>query len=104
MLPVPAQENSEIFPVGCAPSFKRIKTTAVPESMALRLIEAQEAERSRIARQLHDDHSQRLAVLSLGLNALRHDVPEEQREAVAMLQRQAIELSAEIRQLSHELH
>jgi two-component system sensor histidine kinase UhpB len=38
-------------------------------SLAGRLITAQETERTRIARELHDDVSQRLATLAIGLSA-----------------------------------
>jgi signal transduction histidine kinase len=72
--------------------------------MSGRLIAAQEDDRSRIARQLHDDLSQRLAVLSMGLSSLRAHLPANEHAALAAIQRQAIELSNEIRQLSHELH
>ena len=40
------------------------------KEMTGRLISAQEEERSRIARELHDDFNQRLALLSIGLERL----------------------------------
>jgi PAS domain S-box-containing protein len=73
-----------------------------------RLIEAQEEERSRIARELHDDVGQRLAVLSWGLQQLHTELPPD---APAFLSEQldstlgqASEISNEVRNLSHRLH
>ena len=50
------------------------------------LINAQEDERSRLASELHDDFSQRLAVLSLGLETAAEMVPESPQEATRQLQ------------------
>ena len=44
-------------------------------SIGSRLIEAQEDERARIARELHDDFSQRMALLAIELDRLRQDMP-----------------------------
>ncbi len=41
----------------------------------LRLVKAQEQERSRIARELHDDIGQRLALLTVELDLLRKNAP-----------------------------
>ena len=44
------------------------------------LINAQEAERSRLAAEIHDDFSQRLAILALGLDAAAHDISASRQE------------------------
>ena len=44
--------------------------------MSRKLIEAHEQERTRIARELHDDVVQRLALLSLELEGVQEDVPD----------------------------
>jgi PAS domain S-box-containing protein len=72
--------------------------------LAARLIEAQEAERTRIAMELHDGLSQRLAALSMGLSALKRHLGAEGLEQVARLQSATVALANEIRGLSHELH
>lgn len=72
--------------------------------LAGRLITAQEEERARIARQLHDDLSQRLAAVSLGLSAIKRHVSPGGQQDLARLQRGAIALAEEVRSLSHELH
>ena len=46
------------------------------QHLAGRLIEAQDAERARIARDLHDDVSQQLAGLSIALSGLKHRMDE----------------------------
>jgi signal transduction histidine kinase len=71
-----------------------------------RLIAAQEVERRRIARELHDDLSQRLALLSLELERLTQtqfaDPVLSQR--LDRLTKQASEIAADVHRLSHRLH
>jgi signal transduction histidine kinase len=71
------------------------------------LINAQEDERARLASELHDDFSQRLAILSLGLEAVAETVPESPAEAnrqLNALMNSASELGADLHTLSHRLH
>jgi two-component system sensor histidine kinase UhpB len=74
--------------------------------LAARLIVAQDDERARIARDLHDDINQQLAALSIILSGLRRRLPERAdiREELALLQRHVIDLADDVRALSHELH
>ena len=71
-----------------------------------RLLEAQEAERARIARELHDDIGQRLALLSMALQELQQsaDSPNELRRSIAALSRETVEIATDVQALSHELH
>jgi PAS domain S-box-containing protein len=76
-------------------------------SMSQRLIEAQEQERSRIARELHDDTSQRLAMLALWIGQLENDLPGqavELRGRVDKLRKDVLEVSKSVRIVAHELH
>ncbi len=71
------------------------------------LINAQEVERARVASELHDDFSQRLAMLSLGLENAAEMVPESPTEAnrqLHELMNSADELGADLHTLSHRLH
>ena len=72
-------------------------------SVSRRLIEAQEQERLRISRELHDDIAQRVALLAIELQQLLEE-PSEARGRIAKLQKQTAEIAADIQSLSHELH
>ncbi|WP_375788413.1 histidine kinase [Bradyrhizobium sp. Pha-3] len=75
--------------------------------LAGRLINAQEEERARIARELHDDVGQRVASLSIGLSGLKGRVPDSEeavRRELSRLQQQTVNLAGDLRDLSHELH
>lgn len=71
-----------------------------------KLIEAEEQERKRIARELHDDIGQRLAMLTVELELLRQDPPgmPDIRSHLGKLQDQASQLTSDVQTLSHELH
>jgi len=71
--------------------------------MTRKLVEAQEKERARIARELHDDVNQRLAMLSLEVEQLQEN-PSEIQPRAKELRRQIAELSNDVQALSHELH
>jgi two-component system sensor histidine kinase UhpB len=79
------------------------------QDLAGRLIAAQDTERARIARDLHDDVSQQLAGLSIGLSALRRRLlsltgDERLRNDVVALQQRIISLAENVRHLSRDLH
>jgi integral membrane sensor domain MASE1 len=67
------------------------------------LIEAQEQERHRIGRELHDDITQRLAMLALELDQMQNS-PFEVRSRLKELRNQTNEISNDVQALSHELH
>ena len=71
--------------------------------MSRKLLESQEQERARIARELHDDISQRLALLTIDLGQLQGD-PSEIQKRVQELQQRTAEISNDVQALSHELH
>jgi signal transduction histidine kinase len=84
---------------------ERQRAEEVLQDLGGRLIEAQENERSRIARELHDDFNQRLALLSIELGQLgKTQTKHSVREACQKLQRQAQQLSADLHLLSYRLH
>jgi len=87
---------------------QRALEESVEQSQALsgRLLTAVETERSRIARELHDDVSQRLAAFSIVLSRMRQNLPAETpvRSDIVWLQQQTATLVDGIRHLSHELH
>ncbi|HWN99645.1 MAG TPA: PAS domain S-box protein [Blastocatellia bacterium] len=71
-----------------------------------RLIKAQEEERSRIARELHDDLNQRMALFSIELEQLAQKTPAKGRlrPQIKALWTKAQEISGEIHRVSYQLH
>ncbi len=75
---------------------------AALEKIGGKLIEAQEKERSRIARELHDDICQRLALLSLELEQVNQ--VSKLNGGFAEIQQHCSEIAADVQALSHQLH
>jgi len=71
--------------------------------MTRKLVAAQEKERTRIARELHDDISQRLALLAIELEQLQND-PSEIQQRLSKLRKHTAEISIDVQALSHDLH
>src|SRR5205814_2867270 len=71
-----------------------------------KLIEVQEKERRHIARELHDDINQRIAMLAIELQQLERNRALKPRlqHKILKLFNQAVELSSSVQALSHELH
>ena len=71
------------------------------------LINAEEKERSRVASELHDDFSQRLAILALGLENVDEATPaslDHVHKQLHELARSTSELGSDLHTLSHRLH
>lgn len=81
-------------------SYGRLRT------LAGKLIAAQELERARIARDMHDDFNQQLAALAVSMSALRRRGrgDDELHDSLTTLQERTIALTDQIRHFSHELH
>jgi PAS domain S-box-containing protein len=91
----------------CVDITERKSSAESLQALTGRLIHIQEEERARIARELHDDFSQRLALQCIDIEQLRKKLPglevEEQARLTRMLKRTKT-MSSDIRSLSHELH
>jgi PAS domain S-box-containing protein len=75
------------------------------EKVGGRLIEAQERERSRIARELHDDICQRLALLSLELEQADANSDGSQGNSqIDDIRKHCADIATDVQALSHELH
>jgi PAS domain S-box-containing protein len=85
---------------------ERKQTEEALRDLSGRLINAQEEERKRVARELHDDLNQRMALLSMELAQLEQQIhkPRRLRPLIQNLQTKAQEISAEIHRLSYRLH
>ena len=77
------------------------------EKVSGRLIEAEEKERSRIARDLHDDICQRLALLSMELeraNRRQNGSDPDMTKSLQEIRAHCSEIANDVQSLSHELH
>ena len=74
------------------------------EKIGGKLIEAQEEERSRIARELHDDICQRLALLSMELEQANRGSNSGRSPKLEEIRRHCAEIAVDVQALSHKLH
>lgn len=75
--------------------------------LGVRILMVQEEERRRVARELHDDFSQRLALLAIDLEQLAQRPPATRQDWDARIRAmwsQTQELTSDIHRLSHQLH
>jgi signal transduction histidine kinase len=74
--------------------------------LSARLLQLQDDERRRIARELHDSVGQMLAALTMNLSAVRLDVERMVKTAHALTDSENLvqEMSTEVRTISHLLH
>ena len=74
--------------------------------LSARLLQLQDDERRRIARDLHDSVGQLLAGLTMNLSAVRADIDRLSKTAAALTDSEALvqEMSKEVRTISHLLH
>ena len=74
-------------------------------TLSRRLIRAQEAERALLARELHDDVTQRMAVLAIDLGRAESEAPGSARSEIMRTVREGlIRLSEDIHSLAYRLH
>jgi signal transduction histidine kinase len=86
---------------------ERTRADEALRTLTGRLIEAQEAERRRLARELHDGLNQQLAMLAVELGMLAPKVPEDApmvRDQLFRLRDRAERLSNDLRHMTHQLH
>jgi PAS domain S-box-containing protein len=72
-----------------------------------RVIEAEERERNRIARDLHEDIGQRLALLAVEIEQLKTDPPNQTNEMLNRMDavwKQILEVLTDVKASAHELH
>jgi signal transduction histidine kinase len=86
---------------------ERERARLTQRALGGRLIYAQEQERKRIARELHDDISQRLALITLELqkaNHLPNKLVAEMKRRIAEVQKHCSGVALDIHSLSRQLH
>jgi PAS domain S-box-containing protein len=75
--------------------------------MNRRVIEAEERERNRIAKDLHEDVGQRLALLAIGIDQLKNDLPNRTIELLGRMdavRKQTLEILNDVKASAHELY
>ena len=85
----------------------RIEAVRMLRDLNRRLILAQEEERRRIARELHDHLNQQLALLAMDLQQLAMNPPESPEALVAALDadwRRTADITSDVHAISHRLH
>jgi signal transduction histidine kinase len=93
--------------LGVAMVIAQRHVVALHRTYAQRLLAAQEAERARVAREVHDDAVQRLAVLRHELQELgRADrgLTDQQSHRLGGIVGEVDDLAVRLRRLAHELH
>jgi PAS domain S-box-containing protein len=91
----------------CVDVTERMEAEEALSSVNRRLIEAHEEERTWIARELHDDINQKVALLAVELDELAQNPPESTAEACSRIRgtrERVSDLEADIQALSHRLH
>jgi two-component system CheB/CheR fusion protein len=74
-------------------------------ALAASLFTAQEEERRRVARELHDDLSQKMAMLEVDVQRLEQQLPDGAlHEQMAQLRERTGGLSNDLRRIAHQLH
>jgi PAS domain S-box-containing protein len=86
---------------------ERRQTERQLRSLTTQLMTAQEEERRRISRELHDDINQRLALLAIKMGRLEASFPVllgAARQAFQSLAQQLAAISDDVRQIAYQLH
>jgi signal transduction histidine kinase len=103
--PLKAPEGGAV--ITCSEITNRKQAEEERLELSGRLIDMQEKERSRLARELHDDFNQRLAVLAIDLERAAQtiaDSPVEASQRLHELWNRASEIGTDLHSLSHRLH
>ncbi len=86
---------------------ERKRGEAALSCMNCRVIEAEERERYRIAKDLHEDIGQRLALLAIGIEQLKNGLPKRNVELLDRMDtawKQTLEILTDVKASAHELH
>lgn len=96
-----------LFALGAALVFYQRRIVALHREHAKRLLAAQEDERAWVAREVHDDALQRVAMLQHELedwNADPADAHDKQRQRITALREELSDLGVMLRKVAHRLH
>ena len=97
--------NFEGYIGSCVDVTERRSAEEALSGLSRRLLLAQEQERKRIARDLHDDVVQRIALLAIELERLEHaPFSPDFGKHIAVIHDRAMKLSTDVQGMSHQLH
>lgn len=101
-------DGSFVGYVGCCIDITENKLAAdALATLSGQLIAAQEEERRRVAREIHDDYQQRLAMVANDIDLARQqlsDTPEHTKQRLRHIWNEISELTSDLHSLSHRLH
>jgi len=103
----PAEDGKPLEDVIARIALERHRAESALQSLTGKLLEAQEEERRRIARELHDGLNQRLAMLAVELGMLARQVRVKDKDlsdSIMKLRELTEGLSDDVRLLTHQLH
>src|SRR5205823_4742832 len=86
---------------------ERVRAEQKLSELSGRLIHAQEQERTRIARELHDDLGQRMALLQINIERFGQDTADlssKARQELNNIAELIATCSSELHEISHQLH
>jgi PAS domain S-box-containing protein len=86
---------------------ERKQAEMLVSNVSQRLIEAQEDERRRIARELHDDVNQRIGLLAVTIDRLEQDIPasaDNLKLELGEVGRELVDLGRDVQAISHRLY
>ncbi|MBZ5622982.1 MAG: PAS domain S-box protein [Acidobacteriia bacterium] len=106
--PIPGRDNAPALIAGVSVDITERKLAEQErQTLSARLATAQEEERWRISRELHDDLTQRLAGLAMDLGSLVAERPVSAallKEGLRALQRRVVHAAEVTRHIAHQLH
>jgi signal transduction histidine kinase len=107
MVPLRLVEELEKVSMRLGQALKRLQAEENIRTLSHELIKAQEQEKQRISRELHDSAAQELSVLKIGLENLQHDLSEKSVEEsslrISQLVQKLQQTLSSIRTLSYDL-
>ena len=103
--PIPDKDGTTILMGGISVDITHRKAEEeTRKALLARLANAQEEERRRISRELHDDLIQRLAAMVLDLDQIASRVPPRTKEGLRSLEQRIVQTAEVARHLAHALH